>query len=155
MPPKLRIAVGISRILGVVLAVAHLAAMAITLIVRLPAWSGFLIAAAIIASGTWSIRRSALRRGANSIVELEAGEGSLIAYRTRDDQWREGEVLSSSFISPWLTVLDLRVAGATRVRHLVILPDNVEKEAFRRLRVLLRWSRPALDGSRLPEETPQ
>ena len=61
-------------------------------------------------------------------------------------------MLSSSFVSPSLTVLNLRVAGAARPRHLVILPDNVEKETFRRLRVLLRWSP---EDTRLPEDTPR
>ena len=154
-PVTLRIAIGPSRILAVVLAVAHLAALAVTFIVTLPAWARFLIATTIMVSGTWSICRAALQRSANAIVELEVGEGGHISCRTRDSQRREGEVLSSSFISPWLTVLNLRLAGAARARHVVILPDNVEKDTFRRLRVLLKWSQPAPEGTRLPEETPR
>ena len=106
-------------------------------------------------SGTWSICRSALQRSANAIVELEVGEGGRVSCRTLDDQWHKGEVLSSSFISPWLTVLNLCLAGAARARHVVILPDNAEKDAFRRLRVLIKWSQPGLEGTRLPEETPR
>jgi toxin CptA len=150
-PVKLRITIGPSRILATVLAVAHSAALAVMLIVTLPAWARLLMAAAIIASGAWSILRAALQRSRSAIVELEAGEGGRISCRTRDGRWREGQVLASSFVSPWLTVLNLRVAGAARATHLLILPDNLEKEAFRRLRVLLRWSRPAPDA--LPEET--
>ena len=155
MPARLQIAVGTSRILAVVLAVAHFAALAATLIVILPTWASILIAATIVVSGVWSIGRSALQRSASAIVELEVGEGGRISCRTRDGQWHESEVLFSSFISPRLTVLNLRVAGSARAKHLVIVPDNVEKDAFRRLRVLLKWSRPAPDGSRLPEETPR
>ena len=151
-PVKLRIAIGPSRILAAALAIAHLAALGVTLVVTLPAWASLLIAATIMASCASSILRLALQRSSNAIVELEAGEGARVSCRTRDSQWREGQALSSSFISPWLTVLNLRVAGAARARHLVILPDNVETEAFRRLRVLLRWSP---EGSWLPEETPR
>jgi toxin CptA len=151
-PVKLRIAIGPSPILAAVLAVAHFAALAVTLIVTLPVWARLLISTMIIASGAWSILSAALQRSRSAIVELEAGEGGRISCRTRDGPWREGQVLASSFISPWLTVLNLRISGAGWARHLVILTDNVEKEAFRRLRVLLRWSRQAPDG--LPEETP-
>jgi toxin CptA len=108
---------------------------------------------AILASGAWSILHSALQRSRSAIIELEAGEGGRISCRTRAGEWREGQVLASSFITPWLTVLNLRAAGTARTRRLLIVPDNVEQEAFRRLRVVLRWSRLAPEGSRLPEET--
>jgi membrane-bound toxin of toxin-antitoxin system len=144
---KVRIVVGPSRILVAALGPAHLGALSVTLVVVVPAWGKLLIAVALVASGASSICRSALQRDGSAIVELEVEEGSRVSCCTRDAQWREGQVLPSSFVSSWLTVLNLRLAGATRARHLVILPDNVEKEAFRRLRFLLRWSRPAPDGS--------
>jgi hypothetical protein len=50
-------------------------------------------------------------------------------------------------------VLNLRVPGEMLATHVLILPDNVETDAFRRLRVLLKWSRQAPASSRLPEET--
>ena len=151
-PVKLRIAIGPSRTLTGVLGIAHIAALVVTVVVALSTWVKLLIAMALVTSGTWSILRSALQRGSSAIVELEVEAGGRILCRTPDGPWREGQVLSSSFVSPWLTVLNLRVAGAIRARHLVILPDNAEKDAFRRLRVLLRWSRPTPEGSRLPEE---
>ena len=151
-PVKLRVAIGPSRILAAALAIAHLAALGVALVVTLPAWASLLIATTIMVSCASSILRLALQRSSNAIVELEAGEGAHVSCRTRDGQWRQGQALSSSFISPWLTVLSLRVAGAARARHLVILPDNVETEAFRRLRVLLRWSP---EGTGLPQETPR
>ena len=141
--------------LAAVLGVAHASALAVTLVVTLPAWAKLVIAMAILASGGISLCRSALQRSRSAIIELEAEEGGRISCRTRDGQWHEAQVLSSSFISPWLTVLNLRVAGAAWVRHLLILPDNVEQDAFRRLRVLLRWSGPVPEGARLPEETPR
>ena len=154
-PVKLRIAIGPSRLLAAVLGIAHIAALVVTVVVALATWVKLLIAMALVTSGTWSILRSALRRGPSAIVEVEVEAGGRISCRTRDGSWREGQVLSSSFVSPWLTVLNLRVAGAIRARHLVILPDNVEKDAFRRIRVQLRWSQPAPEGGRPSEETPR
>jgi toxin CptA len=66
-------------------------------------------------------------------------------------------ILGSSFVAPYLTVLELRPlepsAGSSgtgirewwrkrwkhRPRSVVILPDAIDAEAFRQLRVLLRW----------------
>jgi toxin CptA len=154
-PVKLRIAIGPSHLLAAVLGIAHIAALVVTVVVVLPTWVKSLIAMALVTSGTWSILRLALQRGPSAIVELEVEAGGRISCRTRDGRWREGQVLSSSFVSPWLTVLNLRMAGSIGAKHLVILPDNVEKDAFRRIRVLLKWARPASEGPRLPEETPQ
>lgn len=154
-PVKLRIAIGPSHLLAAVLGVAHAVALTVTVVVALPTWVKFLIAMVLVTSGTWSILRLALQRGPSAIDELEVEAGGRISCRTRDGRWREGQVLASSFVSPWLTVLNLRMADAARARHLVILPDNVEKDAFRRLRVLLRWSQPAPEEARLPEETPR
>lgn len=151
-PVKLRIAIGPSRLLAAVLGIAHIAALLVTVVIALPTWVKFLIAMVLVTSGTWSILRLALQRGSSAIVELEAGEGGRISCRTRDGRSREGQVLTSSFVSPWLTVLNLHLGGTARAKHVLILPDNVEEDAFRRLRVLLRWSRPGPDGSRLPEE---
>jgi toxin CptA len=53
--------------------------------------------------------------------------------------------LGSSFVAPYLTVLELKPLGAGglwqrfRTRSVVILPDGIDAEEFRQLRVLLRW----------------
>ena len=153
-PTRLRIAIGPSRTLAVVLAAAHSTALAIAFIVTVPAWARLIIAAAVVTSGGISIWRSALQCSPSAIVGIEAEEGGRIACRIRDGRWHDAEVLPSSFVAPWLTVLNLRMAGGG-VAHVLILPDNVEREAFRRLRVLLRWSQHSAEGSRLPGETPR
>ena len=48
-------------------------------------------------------------------------------------------VLGSSFVSPLLTVLSLRMLGAGGSRSLVVTPDALGADEFRRLRVWLRW----------------
>jgi toxin CptA len=48
-------------------------------------------------------------------------------------------ILPDSFVSAYLTVLNLKpVAGACR-RSLILTTDRVDREAFRQLRVWLRW----------------
>jgi toxin CptA len=53
---------------------------------------------------------------------------------------RTGMVGGGSFVAPWLTIVRWRPQGAYSDRTLLILPDMVDPEEFRRLRVLLRWS---------------
>jgi hypothetical protein len=50
-----------------------------------------------------------------------------------------GEVVDGSFVAPWLTVVRWRPLGARFTRTLLVLPDMLDAEAFRALRVVLRW----------------
>ena len=50
-------------------------------------------------------------------------------------------VLPDSFIASYLTVLNYRVSGKFWGRSIVLLRDNTDADAFRRLRVWLRWAR--------------
>jgi toxin CptA len=151
-PSKLRIAIRPSRILAAVLAAAHAVALSVAVVVTLPDCVKTFLAATILASGGFSILVSAFQRSGNAIVELEIGEGGNVSCRAQGGPWQEAQLLPSSFVAPWLTVLNLRMAGTAAVRHVLILFDNVDEEAFRRLRVLLRWSGATAEGSRLPEE---
>jgi toxin CptA len=66
--------------------------------------------------------------------------------------YRNGKVLSvdvcrDSLVTPYLTVVNCKVQVANLFAqlfspHLVILPDMLEAEAYRQLRVWLRWGKP-------------
>jgi len=75
------------------------------------------------------------RRAAPPLVLRGKADGSLEVRR--DDEWRPLELAPSSTVLPLLTVLHFKEADARR--HLVILPDSLPPEDFRRLRVWLRW----------------
>ena len=50
-----------------------------------------------------------------------------------------GELADGSFVAPWLTVIRWRPPRAWWERTLVVAPDMLPAEDFRRLRVVLRW----------------
>jgi hypothetical protein len=50
-----------------------------------------------------------------------------------------GEVVDGSFVAPWLTIVYWRPLGARFTRTLLVLPDMLDPEPFRALRVILRW----------------
>lgn len=64
------------------------------------------------------------------------GEWQLV---TRDGNRYDATILASSFVTPYLAVLNCSLTGRWLQYHIVILPDAVDEEAFRRLRVWLHW----------------
>jgi hypothetical protein len=74
-------------------------------------------------------------RGVRGIVirgdEIEVVDGS--------GTWRRGILRDGSFVSAGLTVIRWRPSPARFDRTIVILPDMLPPDAFRRLRVVLRW----------------
>ena len=53
-----------------------------------------------------------------------------------------GDVVDGSFVAPWLTIVHWRPLGARFTRTLLVLPDMLDADSFRGLRVILRWGRP-------------
>lgn len=85
------------------------------------------------------LRRIALLRSPQSIVALDLAEDGKFAFQTLNGRWHAAKLRQSSFVSPWLTVLNLNPENARWARNVVIMPDSMQNEEFRRLRVWLRW----------------
>ena len=110
-----------------------IAATPLPLAVRVPAlaWAGVAAIRALRCVARHQGRRGvrALRIDGGRAVEVDDGEGRTVA----------GEVRSGSFVAPWLTIVRWRPEGARFSRSIVLLPDMVDAEGFRGLRVALRW----------------
>jgi hypothetical protein len=50
-----------------------------------------------------------------------------------------GSIRKGSFVAPWLAVVHWRPQGAWLDRTVLVAPDMLPAEDFRRLRLLLRW----------------
>ena len=135
----LTIAVGPSRRLAVLLAGMHVFAVAMCWLVPLPLWLSALLTALLAGSAWYTLRRDAFRTLPRSLVAVRLHTDDLYEFQTRAGAWHEALLLGSSFVSPCLTVLNLRPAESRFVQHLVILPDAMHAEDFRRLRVWLKW----------------
>lgn len=59
-----------------------------------------------------------------------------------DGAWRKGRVRDGSVVLPWLAVVRWRPDGAWWDRAIFLAPPMLDPEAFRRLRVWLRWQKP-------------
>jgi toxin CptA len=117
----------------------HTAAVAIVAPVELSAWMKAALLAAIGVSLVLALRRHAWLSSTDAITAIELGDEDALICRY-DGRSEHARLLGTTYISPYLTLLNLRVMGRILPRHMILVPDNVDPEAFRRLRVWLRWA---------------
>jgi hypothetical protein len=89
-----------------------------------------------LAVAAWRAMQSLCR-----VRGLRLDREGAIEVRLADGTRLSGALRPGAFVAPWLTVVRWRAAGERRDRTLLVLPDMSESGAFRRLRLLLRWSR--------------
>jgi toxin CptA len=135
-----------SWLLTAILAVAHGVAMVLIAIVSMPIWLKVIISAALVLSCFHSVRRAALLLTPCSAVAIEVTSAHLLNVQTRDSDWIECEVLGTTYVASFLTILNLRQIEQRTIRHIIILPDGIETDDFRKLRVWLRWQRGPQSG---------
>ncbi|MCL4471613.1 MAG: hypothetical protein M1547_10960 [Gammaproteobacteria bacterium] len=135
----LKIEVGSSGQLATLLASMHIFAAAIFWTIPLPYWLAAMLMPVFAGSAWYHSKRDCFRVSPRSLVALRLLADCRCDLQTRAGTWHEAELLGSSFVSPYLTVLNLKPAGGRLAKHLVILPDAVDAEDFRRLRVWLKW----------------
>jgi toxin CptA len=109
--------------------------------------------ALLVISLVFYLRRYALLRSPGSVSSLEVTDEMVCTLNTREGGQIACTLLGSSFVAPYLTVLDLNPLKIDKTgasprqlsqyfyfsRSVVILPDGINPEEFRQLRVLLRW----------------
>jgi hypothetical protein len=120
-----------SRLLIRVIIPLHLlAGCAIALSALAPAWQWAAIPA--LALSAWHCTRP------QTPIRLKCGRDGKLA-RDGATGWREQVLLPPRVVLPGLILLRAHDPEANRDNTLLILPDSIDKETFRRLRVWLRW----------------
>lgn len=127
-----------SRLLAAGLAVAHGGAIAMLPLLALPLWWALVLASLLLLSLLHFLRRDALLNLPSSWVGLTQEDDGRILLLRRDGVRVPCRILRDSLITPFLTVLNVRIEGDYLARGMVILPDRMEREPFRRLRVWLK-----------------
>jgi toxin CptA len=146
----LRVALKRSGYLITASACVHIGAVATLFPLHLPLAAKFGIALAVTLSLAQSIWRFALLRSPRSIVGIELTDCEHGSVQFAHGLWCEGRVLATSYVTPVLTVVNMRVNGSRRIRHAIIVADNIEADDFRKLRVILRWAYPKNAGIAAP-----
>jgi toxin CptA len=121
------------------------------IVVCMPMTTGlkFIICVAVVLAAIYFIAQdvllclpwSLLRLDLNSKGELKVTDGRGVKIAVA--------VLPSSFVAAYLTVLNLKLEGNIWCRNLILTPDRADRDAFRRLRVWLRWHHDATNSLEL------
>jgi toxin CptA len=148
-----RIAVSPSVLLAIAICVAHLLAAGLLWLLPIPAPGKSVLTLLIAVSLVFLLARDAALHSAHAIIALEIKDDGVISFQTRSGAWVDCTLLASSYVSPRLTILNLRPASGKGKRRVIIVPGNVDSRDFRRLRMWLRWRQaggsgvaPAADG---------
>ncbi len=126
--------------LSAFLVISHTGALTALLMTSLPWWAVIGISVITAVSLVRLLARFALLTDPRAIEQLEWPAGNEWRLYRHDSTVETGVLVPGAYLHPWLVVLAFRV-GRWR-RHVVILPDMLDAETFRRLRVRLRLTSP-------------
>jgi hypothetical protein len=103
----------------------------------------------VLVSGLWRCTG----RGVPALLHVGIDRG--LTVTGRDGRSRAGVILDNSYVGAWLTTIVWRADGIRwwrPARTIVVLPDTLPEDEFRRLRVVLRYGRPVAVGKTSGEE---
>lgn len=136
-----RVAILPSVRLSIALCLVHSIAAALVWLVPIPTLGKAAFTLAIAVSLVFFLARDATLHAAHAIVALELDDGGSLFFQTRGGRRVECELLGSSYVSPRLTIVNLRPRSRAGARRVILVEDNVDPRDFRRLRTWLRWKR--------------
>ena len=90
-------------------------------------------ASILLATAVACLALDALRRAGDAHRVVLDSDGAITV------DGRAGQVVDGSFVSPWIATIHWRPAGARFTRALLVAPDMLPADAFRELRVILRF----------------
>ncbi len=107
------------------------------LTVPLPLWSKFIVLPIIAASAWHNVRAYALLATPTAVRGLRIlSNGNLEIDRGK---WQSATLVGEQFIHPQLTIIRCKTETSRRPISIVIVPDMLDAETFRALRVRLKW----------------
>ncbi|WJN61040.1 protein YgfX [Pseudomonas sp. SO81] len=129
-----------SRLLLAVYLSALVLALITLFVVEVPLWASLLGVGACLLHAAWVVPRQILLRHPMAFTGLRRDEEGWQLFNSRDG-WQPVQLRPDSLALPLVVVLRFRLAGERRVRGLCIPRDALPREAHRRLRVRLKFSR--------------
>ena len=127
-----------SHYLAAMLMAAHGATLTAIFLPAFPIWAKTALAILLLFNLGYCLRRAAWLTAPSASVALTL-EGDQAILTLRNGEKLTGQILRDSLVTPYLTVLNVLPQGARSARSVVILPDSLDAESFRQLRVRLKW----------------
>ncbi len=129
-----------SRWAGGFVVAATLATVALSCLMPIDAGPRALLGLSSLALGIRAARTHVLQQGPQAARRLRLDSTGAVEVEDGDGRWRSGATRPGCVVTPWVSVLRWRPEGARRDRVLLLVADMMEREALRRIRVILRWS---------------
>lgn len=129
-----------SRLLLAAYVLAQCLAWTALLLLDMPLWLLCLGVLVCLAHVAWVLPRQILLRHPQAFTGLRRGEDGWQLW-SQALGWQAVQLRPDSLALPLLVILRFRLAGEWRVRGLCIPRDGLAREAHRRLRVRLKFSR--------------
>ncbi|MEO6422439.1 MAG: protein YgfX [Candidatus Nitrotoga sp.] len=122
----------------IALIASHGAAIAVLTPLTLPLWARMLLALLVLVSLLYHLWHDAwlLALSSNKTLLLD---GDMVLLVARNGDQVTARILADSLVTPFITILNVLPRGKYLARSVIILPDSLDTESFRQLRVWLRW----------------
>jgi len=127
-----------SRILVGLLVAGHLGAIAVLFPLDLSMAIKITIAAVLLVSLTIAIRKQPGRMGEGGVQTLTWQTDGVWMLETVGGEKMEASLHESTYVHPWLVVLNFRQENKRGLLTFTLAPDALDKETFRELRVRLK-----------------
>ena len=144
LPPAVHVSLGPSRTAGAAIGVATLATLVVVLLLPVAAWQHGASCAVVLAWAWVAFERIAVRATPDAVVQLRLAANLHIVVTRGDGRLVAGRVRSSTRVAAALTSVVWRPDGTRWSRSILVLPDMLPPDDFRRLRVMLRYARSGL-----------
>jgi hypothetical protein len=140
---RIQIPLRASRLAGALLLIAVMATASLAAWLPLPVPLAAAVILAVGAWGLWQVRCWASRSAARAIVAIALDRDHRLMLIERCGRRIDGTLHASAYVGARLTTLVWRPEGSRRTRALALLPDMLDADDFRCLRVLMRAGGPA------------
>ena len=140
-PVQLRVSPRPSRVAAVAIVALAVAALGAVVCLPTPIAVDIVAAVALLGWARHHIRLHVTRSAPGAFVELLVSSDAVIVVRRRDGKLVAGHVRSATFVHPWFTSIVWKPDRARWSRSIPLVPDMLDIDDFRRLRVLLRYGR--------------
>ena len=129
--------IGPSRLMVAWLLLVTVAALSVLWRVPFPGWLSLLLTFAVLLGLLMSWRKQVQRCHPDAVRSMVWNEGRQCQLNLNSGQQQAVELASRAFVLPWLVILYFE-SPLWRPQQLVLLPDMLDADVFRRLRVRLK-----------------
>jgi len=127
-----------SRLLALCIFIGHAIAISALFFIPIPLGALVLLLFVLIWSATHYVLRDARLALDESLVGLRLEEDHVVLFSSNGDE-RMGKLLCSSVVTPFVVILNIALPGRRWRQNVVLMPDSLNAESFRQLRVALKW----------------